>query len=114
MAHKNLDRSVARLAERIQSCRRTRDGQIVIETSGDSPARYVLACGAGGVDVRTDAAPTATPTLVIIADADILRSVLDGERDAREQFFEGGLRVRGDLRYLSDLALELGILKSAL
>ncbi len=114
MARKTLDHSLTRIGERIQDCRHTRDGQILVQATGDSPGRYVVQCGADGVHVRADAAPDDSPLLEIIADAETLRAVLDGERDARTQFLEGGLRVRGDLRYLSDLALELGILTSPL
>jgi hypothetical protein len=49
-----------------------------------------------------------------MGDANTVRAILDGDRDAREQFLAGGLRVQGDLRYLSDLALELGVLKEPL
>ena len=50
----------------------------------------------------------------VMGDANTVRAILDGDRDAREQFLAGGLRVQGDLRYLSDLALELGVLKEPL
>ncbi len=32
------------------------------------------------------------------------------QKDAVREFLAGGLRVRGDLRYLSDLGMELGFL----
>ena len=50
----------------------------------------------------------------VMGDANTVRAILDGETDTREQFLAGGLRVWGDLRYLSDLALELGVLKEPL
>jgi hypothetical protein len=49
------------------------------------------------------------PTIQIIGDARRILGVLAGQKDARTHFLAGGFRVRGDLRYLSDLAVELGI-----
>jgi hypothetical protein len=54
------------------------------------------------------------PVLEIHADAETVQRILDGEKDAAKQFFAGGIRVRGDLRYLSDVALELGLLEQPL
>jgi hypothetical protein len=50
----------------------------------------------------------------VIGDAGAVQDILDGRVDARERFLAGGIRVRGDLRYLSDLGLELGLLKQPL
>ena len=43
-----------------------------------------------------------------------INAILAGTKDARKEFLAGGFRVRGDLRYLSNVALELGILKEPL
>jgi hypothetical protein len=50
----------------------------------------------------------------VLGDANVVRAIFDGEKDAVKQFLVGGLRVRGDLRHFSDLFLELGILKTPL
>jgi hypothetical protein len=54
------------------------------------------------------------PLVEVLADAETVRAIIDGEKDAQKQFFSGGIRVRGDLRYFSDLAVELGLLKTPL
>jgi hypothetical protein len=62
---------------------------------------------------RTPAEPRAGQ-LEVIGDADRIQAILAGEKDGRMQFLAGGFRVRGDLRYLSDIALELGLIKEPL
>ncbi|MCJ8159565.1 SCP2 sterol-binding domain-containing protein [Sphingomonas sp. LaA6.9] len=53
------------------------------------------------------------PALVeIIGDPKRIAAALSGRRDARQLFFLGGIRVRGDMHYLGELGLRLGILKT--
>jgi hypothetical protein len=47
----------------------------------------------------------------VIGTADRIRPILDGSKDGRLQFYLGGIRVRGDLQYLSEIAHELGFIK---
>ena len=54
------------------------------------------------------------PTIEIIGDARRIQAILGGKKEPRKQFLAGGIRVRGDLRFLSDLMLELGLLKEPL
>jgi hypothetical protein len=49
--------------------------------------------------------------LEVYGDAERIRGIVEGEKDAVREFLAGGLRVRGDLRYLSELGLELGFLR---
>ena len=70
----------------------------------------------GGVEqaVSVTKAPAmlpAVPTLEIMGDARRIAAVISGGKNARKEFLAGGFRVRGNLRYLSDVAMELGILK---
>ena len=51
------------------------------------------------------------PIIEVIGDADRIRRILDGSKDGRLQFFAGGIRVRGDLKYLSELSHEMGFIK---
>lgn len=55
--------------------------------------------------------PAAGPRVEITGDAEIICDIVNGRRDARRQFFEGGLQIRGDLGYFSEWAVALGILK---
>jgi hypothetical protein len=50
----------------------------------------------------------------VIGDARRIRGILEGEKDATRQFLAGGFRIRGDLQYASDLALELGYIEQPL
>jgi hypothetical protein len=51
------------------------------------------------------------PTIEIMSSASRIQAALSGDKDPRALFLAGGFRVRGDLAYFSDLAVELGILK---
>jgi hypothetical protein len=46
-----------------------------------------------------------------MGDADRIGAILDGSKEGRLQFYAGGICVRGDLHYLSELAYELGLVK---
>ena len=56
----------------------------------------------------------AEPLLEIMGDRKRIQQILEGKKDARAQFLAGGLRIRGDLRYFGELAVELGILDEPL
>jgi hypothetical protein len=114
---KRLSDALTEIAGRLDRSRAGGRGDIVVHVSGATTGTYRLAHD--GQQVRVEEGPSAasastTPRLEVIADAQALQSILDGTVDAREQFLAGGLRVRGDLRYLSDIGLELGLLKHAL
>jgi hypothetical protein len=101
------------LVERLSSTRSVRPGTITLHLTGGRPAH--LLCEPSGV--RTAEGPLAgaePPLLEVYGDADRIRAILDGEKDAVREFLAGGLRVRGDLRYLSDLGMELGFLRRPL
>jgi hypothetical protein len=70
-----------------------------------------------GLALRTDASGTTIvhgpqreePLIEIIGDSDRIGAVVSGQRDARKTFLLGGMRVRGDLAYLSELGMKLGL-----
>jgi hypothetical protein len=69
----------------------------------------------GGVRlVKAAPRPDAAPAIEIIGDARNISGVLTGQKNALKHFLAGGFRVRRDLRYFSDLALEMGILQNPL
>lgn len=110
-----LGRSIDTLADKLRTARPTRRGDIVFVATGARAGQFTLTLTPGSVRVNSAAGRSDRPPLLeIIGDGETLRAILDGELDARDQFFQGGLRVRGDLRYLSDAAMELGILKAPL
>ncbi|WP_158887093.1 hypothetical protein [Amycolatopsis anabasis] len=110
----DVRKSVGQLAARIADARSARPGEIVLRLTGEGGGTYQLSTGGKEVQVAETAGVDAQPLIEVLGDARAVQSVLDGKVDAREQFLNGGIRVRGDLRHLSDLALELGLLKHPL
>lgn len=107
---------LAGLADKLRTARARRDGDIVFRLSGEAAGNFSLRCDGDTVElVEPTAAGTDRAALVeVIGDADVVRSILAGEKDARKQFLAGRFRLRGDLRYASDLAVQLGILSQPL
>jgi len=108
--------SLDRISERLAKTKSIRPGHIVFRLAGAEGGNYALECAEGRVRVTESAAAgvDVVPLIEVIGDARRLRAILAGEKDAVEQFFAGGFRVRGDLRYLSDVAIELGLIKEPL
>ena len=108
--------SLARVAKQVADSSATRRGQIVFHLSGRDGADYCLDCTPGKVTVSEEASGRieGTPLIEITGDASLVREILEGKKDALKQFAAGGLRIRGDLHYFSDLALELGIIDTPL
>lgn len=101
------------LADKLSRCRALRKSWIVIRASGRGGGEYCVDCAPGSARL-TDTRPTVPPTIEITGEARQVQALLGGQRDPRKLFLAGGLGVRGDLRYLSDLAVELGLLKEPL
>jgi hypothetical protein len=110
----SLRHSLGELAGRIAGARSARAGDIVLRLSGEGAGTYRLSSGQQGVQVFETADVGIQPLIEVMGDAAAVQAVIDGKVDARTQFLAGGIRVRGDLRHLSDLALELGLLKHPL
>ena len=124
---KKLQDTLERLARTLETSPSLRPGVIVFHLTGAFEGDIILECSEGQVHVTEYPAALGAggggggggggsmPSFIeVMGDANTVRAILDGETDAREQFLAGGLRVWGDLRYLSDLALELGVLKEPL
>lgn len=104
------------LAKKIDETGKARAGHVVFTLSGDAGGVYCLECDGRQTALSRSAVPSGDrATLVeVIGDADVVADILAGKKDAVKTFFAGGLRIRGDIRYLSDMAVELGILKDPL
>jgi hypothetical protein len=102
-------RAVARKAG---GARKLRHGDIAFRLAGTRDV--VLTADRDGVRVAPAGERTGTPLIEVFGDPDAVEAVLSGKVEGRKQFLKGGIRVRGDLRYLSDLALELGLLEKPL
>lgn len=113
---KKVHESLDRIAKRLENSRRVKPGDIVFRLAGPAGGNYSLECSSGQVRVveSVAAGTERAPVIEVIGDAETVRAIIDGETDARKKFLAGGLRVRGDLRYLSDIALELEVLKEPL
>ena len=115
-ARTDLHNSLGRLAQKLRDSASMRPGDIVLRLSGPAGGSYGLECSERDINVVESPAVGAErrPLIEVMGPADVIRAIIDGEEDARRRFIAGGIRVRGDLRYLSDLALELGLLKEPL
>jgi hypothetical protein len=105
-------RIILGLAERMGSARSLREGAVVLHYA-DGTTTHLQSAG-GAVRVAEGAPAQGEVLLEVFGDADTISGILAGERDAVREFFAGGLRVRGDIGYLSDLGVELGILRRPL
>src|SRR5262245_18058393 len=102
--------SLATLAKRVHQAKATRPGSIVFHAAGAGSGPYRVQTGQGRTRVLPFGGATdeKQPLIELAGEAATLRAILDGKKDALKVFMGGGLRVRGDLAYLSELALELG------
>jgi hypothetical protein len=107
-----FQQALERISERLAKSRSLRSGDIRFTLTGSDAGSYLVECRDGQVNVIRS--PTAgldrSPLIEVIGDGARVRAVLAGEKDARMQFMAGAFRVRGDLRYLSAVAVELGLL----
>ena len=86
---------------------------MVFKLSGTGGGDYFLDWSSGTARV-SKGTPAGKVLVELIGDARRITAVLEGKKDARKQFLAGGFRVRGDMRYISDLAMDLGIVKEPL
>jgi hypothetical protein len=108
--------TLGRLAQKLDASANIRSGDIVFHLSGAGGGEYCLSSRSGKTTVSsTGRGPEdRKPLLEFWGDANVIRSIIGGEKNALKQFMVGGIRVRGDLRYFSDLAVKLGILDAPL
>lgn len=113
---KSVQDALDRLRERMDECRAVKPGDIDFHLNGKSGGEYRISSGKGKSTISSAAGRgcVAESMLEVWGDADTIRAILDGEKDPVKQFLAGGMRVRGNLRYLSEVAVELGILDKPL
>lgn len=98
--------------ERARGSRALREGTVRLRFSEGDEA--IIRTAPGRAEVVDESRTEEEPLLEIMGDRKRIQSILEGKKEARLQFLAGGLRIRGDLRYFSDLAMELGILDEPL
>lgn len=109
----SVEASLASFLEKVREAKSLRTGSIAFRLTGDEAGEYYIDNSPQGVRLLKSA-PQSLPLIEVIGDARRIKTILEGKKNARTEFLAGGIRVRGDLRYLSDVALELGILESPL
>lgn len=107
-----LEEAVVTVAEKLHRDRLLRDGTIVLRADSEAAAGLVVRMGPKGFEVVPLAGVEegAPPLLEVIGDPRRLAAIVRGEKDGRRQFLAGGIRVRGDMSYLSELGMRLGFL----
>ncbi len=113
---KSLEDAFERLRERIDASPRVKPGEVELHLAGKQAGDYRISLGRGKATVATMAGGPGgqRPTLEVWGDADTIRAIINGEKDPVKQFLAGRMRIRGDLRYLSEMGVELGILDKPL
>jgi hypothetical protein len=115
-SRKTIKDMLSALAQKLDASAHVRTGDIVLHLSGAGGGEFCLSSRSG----RTVLSSTGRgpedrkPLIEVWGDGDVISSILTGEKNALRQFMSGGIRIRGDLRYFSDLALEFGILEAPL
>jgi SCP-2 sterol transfer family len=106
-----LRQAVESVAERLYHDRLLKPGAIVFKAAAGDSAAFTLVASETGVQTQSGS-QHAEPLLEVIGDPRRIEAILRGTKDARKQFFTGGIRVRGDMHYLSQLGMQLGFLKT--
>jgi hypothetical protein len=108
--------TLERLRGRMDECRAVKPGNVDFHLSGASGGEYRISSRGGKSTISSAVARGAgpMPLVEIWGDSDTICAIIDGKKDPVKQFLSGGIRVRGNLRYFSDVAVELGILHKPL
>jgi hypothetical protein len=119
MATKKTDKadstetSLRAFATQVSKTKTVRDGHIVLRLTGNGGGNYAVKAAGGKITVEKEI-PAGDHAVELIGDARRILAVLNGSKDAVTQFVAGGFRVRGDSKYISDLGVEMQILKRAI
>jgi hypothetical protein len=101
-----------RVADRLGKAKKLRNGMIVFRLRGASGGDFCLNCASGKVRMMDRVPRESNPPLIeVIGEAGAVQDVLQGKSDPVAQFLRGRFRLRGDLQYLSDLAMEFELIK---
>jgi hypothetical protein len=105
----SVETIVRKFSAGFERARTRRVGSILLRLSGENGGDFYLHSTSAGCSVSHEAAAE-PPHVEVIGDADRICAILLGEKEGRLQFYAGGIRVRGDLQYLSELAHEMGLI----
>jgi len=107
---RSMSKTLTDVAKKLAKSKRMRKGTIALRLTGKRGGDFCLSCTPGHVPALLEESSVGPHLIEIIGDAGRIESILAGRKNARKQFLAGGIRIRGDIRYLSDLAMDLGIL----
>jgi hypothetical protein len=104
-----------KVADRLGKSKSVRKGLIVLRLRGTSTGDFCFDCALGKVKLL-DRAPVETdpPLIEVIGQDGAIQEILESRADPVSLFYRGRFCVRGDLQYLSSLALEFGLIKQPL
>jgi len=108
-----LQDTVETVARRLYRDRLLLPGTIVFRAAAGESAGFALCSTDTGIRVEPGC-EYPDPLLEVMGDPRRIDAIVRGRKDARMQFFAGGIRIRGDMHYLSRLGMELGFLKKPL
>lgn len=106
--------SITDLASKVERARSARTGDLVFRLTGAGAGTFRVRNGRVRTEVVESPEESEQTLIEVMGDSDKIQEILDGKVDARKQFLDGGIRVRGDLQYLSDLTTELGLMQHPL
>jgi hypothetical protein len=109
-SRRSLDDMLQEAVRKLEGSRMRRTGSILFRFVGEGGGDFHVHSYATGCSLSREAGQ-APPLIEIIGDPEQIRAVLEGGREGLAQFYRGGIRVRGDLQYLSELAHELGFIR---
>lgn len=107
-----LEQALVEAGRRLQERHLLRAGALVFRSGGSPEWGLTMHCSERSFEIVRGHEPDDGPLVEIIGDLDRIAALAQGRRDGRTEFFRGGLRVRGDMHYLSELGMELGFLRS--
>jgi predicted lipid carrier protein YhbT len=109
-ARAELQASIESAMSRLLKEGRLQSGSIAFRDPGDDGTVFVFRATGNRFEFAREV--DSAPLLEISGDPKRLQAIIEGRKDAREQFFAGGISVRGDMHYLSELGMMLGFLKT--
>jgi hypothetical protein len=108
---KTLNMAVKHLA----NAKSLKDGNIIFRLKGEGGGDFCIRCLEKSTRLLRSVPKTAEPPLIeLIGSKDAIQKILEKKSDPLVQFMRGNFLIRGDIRYISDLALEFKLIKQPL
>ncbi|OMC51918.1 hypothetical protein A5742_17420 [Mycolicibacterium fortuitum] len=99
-------------SKRLRESNVLRSGAVVFRTKDGGDVDVLVNVTADETRIGAGDAVGVAPVLEVIGDPERIDKIVRGDSDGRREFFAGGIRVRGDIHYLSEIGMTLGFLKS--